>query len=136
MKWSNRVDQKFSMLIFGHPVDRTSPEKEKLGRCQKWKVAFLATTWPKHPLSDHRTSQHLRGVHSTQLWAILVRETRERRRNQEEHKLGTKCWPGDFHLWTTLFNVFQDWFLRVLSVIHYFQMWGTQICWENILFLT
>ena len=127
---------KFGMLNFGLPVNRTSPEKEKKKGGGKMQGGILATTCPMTCPSDPWTSQHMRGSHSTQFWAILEWERSERKWTKEELKLETKCWPEEFHFWTTLFNVFKGWFLRFLSVFHYFHVWGTQICWENILFRT
>ena len=65
-----------------------------------------------------------------------MRGSRERRWNKLNSIWKIKCWPRDFHFWTTLLNVSQGIFLRVLDVFHYFHVWGTQICRENILFRT
>ena len=54
-------------------------KKKNIGRCQKCKVAFLATTCPIFCPLPLGTSQHILVSHTTQFEAILERESSERR---------------------------------------------------------
>ena len=51
-------------------------------------------------------------------------------------KLESKLPAGRSRVESIYFNVFRGISLRNLDVFHYFHVWGTQICQENILFRT
>ena len=95
---------------------------------------ILATTCPMTCSSDPRTSQHMRVNHSTQFWAILVRESRERKWIKLIASWESWSWPKGFHFWTTLLNIFQGILLRFFDVFPYFHVWGNRKCQEKILF--
>ena len=95
---------------------------------------ILATTCPMTCPSDPRTSQHMRISHSTQFWAILVRESRERKWIKLIASWESWSWPKGFHFWTTLLNDFQGSLLRGFDVFPYFHVWGNRKCQEKILF--
>ena len=94
----------------------------------------MATTCPMTCPSDLRTSQHMRVSHSTQFWAILVRESREGKWIKLIASWESWSWPKGFHFWTTLLNDFQGSFLRVFDVFPYFHVWENWKCQETILF--
>ena len=74
--------------------------------------------------------------HNTPFLGILERERRERSGNKQGLKMESKLPAGWSQVKSIYLNVFWGISLGKLDAFHYFQMWGTQICWENILFRT
>ena len=110
-------------------------KRKKIGR---WKIA----RWHfSHHLS-HLMPSGLENVpegvlsHNTSFLGILERERRERSGNKQGWKLENRVLAGRVPSLITLLNVFKGIYLWKLDAFHYFHVWGTQICRENILFRT
>ena len=113
------------------------------GQKQKKIKAVQGISWhfwlPPHPLSAPNfpnTSERLGDLIFISLEQVLVRERGERSGNKQVFKLESKLPAGRSQVESIYFNVFRGISLRNLDVFHYFHVWGTQICRENILFRT
>ena len=110
-------------------------KRKKEGRCQNARWHFGHHLSHLRPSGLEDVPEDVLG-HNTSFLVILERERRERSGNKQVFKLESKLPGGRSRVESIYFNVFRGISLRNPDVFHYFHVWGTQICRENILFRT